>query len=215
LRAKSIVRFAVRFVASCLCALPAMGQAPAAPEYPDKPAGLEKLAREILKAESQGDTARFTTLLNRLLLSNSTAWYSSVFDEETATSLARRYEAERAQYPKALEDFFLRSQQEHFTEVQALRFENSCDDASGEQVFGVLYARNAPVPIYELRLRKGNSFRRLWALAYVDGGFRYVGSLRPPERLMEVSRSNPSPVREITHTPGKRLTLSENVAQAR
>ena len=213
--AKAVTRLAVCLVASCLCALPAIGQAPPGPEYPDKPAGLEKLAREILKTESKGDTAQFAALLNGLLLSNSMAWYSSVFDEDTAASLARRYDAERAQYPKALEEFFLRSQQEHFTEVQALRFENSCDDASGEQVFGVLFARDAPVPIYELRLGKGESFRRLWALAYVDGGFRYVGSLRPPERLREVSRNNPPPVRETTRPAGNRLTLSENVAQTR
>jgi len=213
--AKIVPRLILSLTAAYLWPLPASGQIPEGGEYSDKLAGLEKLAREILKAESRGETERAAALLNGLLLPNSLAWYSTVFDENTAHALSLRYEAERGSYPRYLHEFFSRSQQEQLTEVQALRFEKSCDDASGEQVFGVLFARDAPVPLYELRLQKERSFRRLWALAYVGGAFRFVGNLRPPNRMMEVSGRKPPPEAGAEKDAPKRIRVSTAVSEAK
>jgi len=185
--AKDMPRLMLCFTAACLWGMPANGQVSQRGEYPDKPAGLEKLAREILKAESRGEAERTADLLNGLLLPDSLAWYSTIFDENTAGTLSRLYESDRARHVGYLQEFFSRSQRENFTEVQALRYEKTCDDSAGEQIFGVLFARNAAVPLYELRLRKEQTFLRLWAVAYVDGAFRYVGLLRVPNRMMEIS----------------------------
>lgn len=215
LAASSLSRLLTGLAIFYLCALPAAGQTPATVEFGDRRGALEKLAREILKAQSHGDTKQTEELLNGLLLSDPLAWYSSVFDEKTATLLARGYEAHRAAYPKELEEFFATSQQEHFTDAQAMRYESSCDDASGDQTFGVLFARDVPVPLYELRLMKGRAFRKLWALAYVDGAFRFVGVLSAPQRLVEVGQKGEP--RDAGSKSGQtnRVLVSKQVQEAR
>jgi len=44
-------------------------------------------------------------------------------------------------------------------------------------------SRVTPVPLYELRMMGANSFRRISTFAYVDGGFRYVGTLNIPDEF--------------------------------
>jgi len=43
--------------------------------------------------------------------------------------------------------------------------------------------RLEPAPLYELRLRDGDRFLRLFALVYVDGGFRYALAPRVPDHF--------------------------------
>jgi len=195
-------RVAVCITACFLWAAPGSATSLPASEYPDKPAGLEKLARDVLKAQSHGDEAQTTALINGALLPDALAWYSKVFDDTTARALARTYETERANFPRLLAEFFSHAQRDHFTEPQAQRFESSCDDNSGEETFGVLFAREVPVPLYDLRLYNGRMLRRLWAWAYVDGAFRFVATLRPPQKFVWTSAGT---------VPGKDAGRSEAV----
>jgi TonB family protein len=143
-------------------------------DYPDSTGGLEKLAKDIMKAQKEGDSARADFLLQSMVLPDPVAWYSRVFGEYSARKDGAPYDAARKNVPAQLATFFLNAQHEHATEVVARRFEEKCDDNAGEATFGILQSRLEPVPLYELRLFMADRFFRLWVLAYVDGGFRFI-----------------------------------------
>jgi protein TonB len=75
--------------------------------------------------------------------------------------------------------------------ISSVRFDKSCDDNAGETTFGMLQVRLDPAPLYELRLIKGNQFRRLFPFAYVDGGFRFILSPKMEEFVPSLPRKLP------------------------
>jgi hypothetical protein len=114
------------------------------------------------------------------------------------------YEQSGASIPNSMAQFLLRAVSNGMNDVVVVRFEKSCDDNSGEDVFGILEARRQPIPLYELRLIKGTTFVRLFAFAFVDGAFRFIlppklhGNVfgaRRPARLPLLPRQILEPVR--------------------
>ncbi len=169
--------------ATAFTAQDAPAQAPATPppaptlpklDYPDSTAGLEHLVRDITKAQKENDGARADELLKSLILPNPRTWYEQVFGEDVAQSPLSLYEKSSAAIPASMAQFFLNAQAENMNHVQVVRFEKSCDDNAGEDAFGILHARQQPVPLYELRLIHGEKFLRLFAFAFVDGSFRFI-----------------------------------------
>jgi TonB family protein len=150
---------------------PAQGPSP---EYRDNASGLEKFAHDVMKAQKENNGTRADELLRTMVLPNSEDWYRENLDDEAADMVVPQYAANSKTLPMQLANFFLQAQQQHTTNLQATRFEKSCDDNASEQTFNVLDARLKGVPLYELRLFNGNRFLRLFAFAYVDGAFRYI-----------------------------------------
>jgi TonB family protein len=80
--------------------------------------------------------------------------------------------------------------------------------------------RIQPVPLYELRLRNGDRFLRLFTIVYVDGGFRYALAPRVPDHFPFVGRKAETVTTEVT-TPTlpdkstKPLRVGGNVQAAR
>jgi TonB family protein len=146
-------------------------------EYPDSTSGLERLAKDILKAQSQNDGARADALLNSLVLPNAREWYERVFGK-TASVAGNYYEKAHQTVAPHLAHAFLDITSHNLFQVQAHRFEDSCDDNAADNTYGILLSRREPVPLYELRFLKGNNFFRIFPLAYVDGAFRF---LLPPD----------------------------------
>ncbi|SRR5712691_8726134 len=167
---------------------PSSAQAATQLNYPDKPAGLEKLVKNIFRAEKDGDADMTDALVKSLVLPDPRAWYAEVFGEDQAARLASEYEKMLPTLPGSLAATFRNAHDAKFTDVTAIRHEQTCDDNAGELIYPVLLGRVNPVPLYELRLSSGNSFKRVWAFAYVGGGFRYAGSLRPPDTFARVRR---------------------------
>jgi TonB family protein len=107
---------------------------------------------------------------------------------------------------------------EKFTQATAQKHETSCDDNSGETIYPVMVMRQRPVLLYELRFHQGEKFIRLWALAYVDGGFRYVGDLHPPEYFPATSAKHSSAenkTQDSSEATEKRLRVSGEVIAAK
>jgi len=78
--------------------------------------------------------------------------------------------------------------------------------------------RQHPVPLYEVRFHQGGRFYRLWALAYVDGGFRYVGDLHPPEYFPAKSAKRSSEENnrnDSSEEPERRLRIGGTVVAAK
>ncbi len=159
---------------------PSSAQAATQPNYPDKPAGLEKLVKEIFKAEKDGDAARVDALAQSLVLPDPNAWYETVFGQARAGRLTSDYEKTLSTLPRDLAASFRDAYNTKFTGVIVERYDRTCDDKADELIYPVLAAREQPAPLYEIRLSYGNSFKRIWAFAYVNGAFRFFGALKPP-----------------------------------
>jgi protein TonB len=181
-------------------------QSPASPaahlllNLPDTPGGLENLAKEFIKAEKEGDTARATALAEGMILPSPAAWYLQTFGPKIANDEGAKYTAGQKSLTNEIVQFFFGAIQNHFTFVDAARFGESCDDDAGESAFGILQLRLEPVPLYELRLKNGNQFLRLFAIVYLDGGFRYVLPPRVPDHFPLAGRKNSNVAGEVTNS---------------
>lgn len=165
-------------------------------QYPDSPSGLEKLAKDIMKAQRENDGARAGALLDGLVLPNYQQWYRENFDDDAFRLTLPVYAANSRTISMQLARFFGNAQQQNFTALAVKRFDKSCDDNASEQTFNTLDARLKDVPLYELRFINGGRFLRLFAFVYVDGGFRYVLTPdfnAPPPKRPPMSAANPKP----------------------
>ena len=188
--------------------------------YADNPGGLEKLAKDIMKAQRENDPSRAGELLQSLVLPNPRAWYTQVFGDRTAEKEGAQYEAAARRVPLDLAATFVNASQDHMTKISAVRFDKSCDDNAGEATFGILQVRLDPVPLYELRFINGNQFRRLFPFAYVGGGFRFI--LSPKMEEFNPSRPrNPGAAasggveKNADDRPATRIRMGGNVTAAR
>jgi hypothetical protein len=97
-----------------------------------------------------------------------------------ANHAGRYYEKAAAAIPPFLAQTLFNSQQQR-SQIQAMPYERSCDNNAAQEAYGILLWRREPVPLYELRLLDGKQFLRIFPIAYVDGGFRFL--LSPDFRL--------------------------------
>jgi TonB family protein len=144
------------------------------PDYPNSTSGLERLAKDVIKAQKDNDGARAEFLLHSLVLPDARIWYETTFGPVIARQEGARYEAATTSIAATLAGDFLNVQKFNFSRLQAYRYDKSCDDNAGEFSFGILHARLEPVPLYEIRYLTGDQFLRMYAFAYVDGAFRFI-----------------------------------------
>ncbi len=198
---------------------PASPATPLRLNLPDTPGGLEHLAKEIIKAEKEGDTARASALAQSMFLPDPAAWYLQTFGPDIANDEGAKYAASQKNLVNEITRFFFGAIQNHFTDVSAARFGESCDDNAGESAFGTLQLRLQPVPLYELRLKNGSQFLRLFAMVYVGDGFRYVLAPRVPDHFPFVQKPAASPKTQTGDVPPdqgtKTLRVGGNVQAAR
>lgn len=151
---------------------------PIAPEinlnYPDNPGGLEKLAKDILKAQKESNTVLAGQLLQSLILPNPRSWYAENFILAAAADGAAEYEAASKIIPTQIGTFLLDLHRNNATNPTAVRFEKSCDENTSVPVFNALQDRITFMPLYELLFFNGDKFYRLALFAFVDGGFRFI-----------------------------------------
>lgn len=187
------------------------------PDYPESTSGLEHLAKDILKAQAQNDGARADALLKSLTLPDAYDWYDRFFGRDAADVVGEYYEKAAPSIAPFLAHIFVDIQQQDFSRIKALRYDNSCDDDAAEDAYGVLLRRREPFPIYEVRFRNGDRFIRLFPVAFVDGAFRYFLS---PEFRPPVATQNDSPSNENSTAPKqapsvRRVTIGGVVQAAR
>ncbi len=168
--------------------------------YRNDSRGLRQLAQDILKARTGGDEAAYALLRDSLLMPAESNWFVSVFGVQDGGRYAGEYQGIRKLIPQRLDQAFDEMIKIKFTVVQAIKFEESRDDYAGAHEYPVLALRLKQVPIFELAfLNQDYSFKRmLWAFAYVDGAFRYLGNLRAIEPIwLEADHSLPVVASEV------------------
>jgi TonB family protein len=159
-------------------------------DYPNSASGLEHLVKDILKAQKTSNGARADALLKSLVLPDPRGWYDRVFGVDVGNEPVAIYEKSAAAVAPGVASVFLNAEAENLTDVTVVRFDKSCDDNAGEDAFGILHARIEPVPLYEVRLQNGNKFMRLFALAYVNDGFRYIITPKMDGKVFHSPASN-------------------------
>lgn len=188
-------------------------------DYPDSVRGLEHLAKDIMNAQKEGNQSHALEITQSMVLPDPAGWYLQTFGPNIANDEGAKYGADSKNIPAEILKFFFGAIQNHFTDVTAARFGDSCDDNAGENVFGTLQLRLQPVPLYELRLKNGNQFLRLFTLVYVDGAFRLALAPRVPDHFPFGGRPNPAAKVQAVPDPGdhdtKPLHVGGNVQAAK
>jgi TonB family protein len=183
-------------------------------DYPDNAGGLERLAKDILKAKKEGDTTRAATLIRSLAVPDAGSSYLKIFGPSAAANEGKIYEANVDGVLKQLDKFFSDALQGQFTDVIAQRFDKTCDDNASDTTFGILQSRLEPVPLYELRLASGFHFHRLWILVYVDGGFRFLLQPKFPDHFPEPPEINPDSISKMSNKDSAELEKRTKLAGA-
>lgn len=166
--------------------LPAQEPAPAsqtaapaaAPAYPDTPAGLEALLKDILDSAKAGKAADFGAQIQRLAEPPSTTWYAGTFGK-FGKEFASLPENAGPKAESSLNEFFLRVLREKADAIEVRKHEQECDDRAGELVYPVMLLRENQTPLYEVFFHYGEEFERLWAIVYAGGQFHFAGNLKP------------------------------------
>src|SRR5271169_5171470 len=79
------------------------GQSPsAAPSYPESAGGLEKLGKDVLKAQKDGDSARVDLLIRGMVMPDPVSWYTQQFGESIARKEGAAYQSAGEQVPVQL-----------------------------------------------------------------------------------------------------------------
>jgi TonB family protein len=160
--------------------------------YPDTQDGLERFAKDLLKAHKPGNQPdEVQRLVQSLALPNPSAWFSKVFGEHAYEPLAQAYSRNQAALLQEVDAAVVAAAGDGYNEIRAKKYEKSCDDSAGELTFPLLMARITPVPLYELRMINASSFRRISIFAHVDGTFRYVGPLNIPNEFAAAKDAKP------------------------
>jgi TonB family protein len=188
--------------------------------YTDNEGGLEKLAKKILDSAKKGDSTTVEAGTRALLLPNPDAWFKSVFGEEQGAFFARAYSQSESTYPPLLAREFDELVKDKIDHLKATRFQTACDPYAMPMEYPVLVSRIQNFPLYDLRAVQPDAVRYIWAFAYVDGGFRYLGNLRSVASF----RHSKSRVEATEASPGeagaqdkatKRIKVDKSVQQAK
>lgn len=190
----SVVALASLFTTISFSSLAGQSDLRPARSYPDSEDGLVHLVKDLLKAhKSGGAPEEIKRLLQTLVLPDPDAWFSKTFGEGKYQALARAYTGNQTSLLQQVDEALVRSAGEGFKEVRVRKYESSCDDDAGEFTFPMLMSRVSPVPLYEIRMMGANAFRRISTFAYVDGAFRYIGTLNIPDEFARSRGSNAIP----------------------
>ncbi len=199
-------------------AFPDSGQAPQLPQYPDTAEGLTSLTHDLLDAMKKGDAATTNAYLSSLVLPNPDSWFSGVFEKDLGRESAAEYTEMLPSLPAMLTAAFQDIAASGATPVSGIRFAEACDREIDGNMLVLLSMRKRDKPLYEIRYGAGAMQRAIWAFAYVDGGFRYIGNTRlgfgkppkSPAAAAEVSGQSKS-----EHSAHQRVLVGGEVQRAK
>ncbi len=175
--------------------------------YPDSTKGLQNLVKDMLKLEKEGDQQELALYEKSLAPPDPDGWFRSVFGEDLGAQMTVASAALRAAAETHTEDMLAAQLAEKRTDVEAVRFDDSCNLLATATEYPFLLLRQKPEHLYDVRF-VGTSNVSLWTyFAYVNGGFRYIGNFKKTELG----------VREAPHPPSSdiRIRVAGKVAAAK
>lgn len=148
-------------------------------EYADSSSGLRRLMQDALNLAKKNDQNKLTALTNSMVLPDPAAYFARVFGPEIGAVYTRGYMLQISVIPGQAIHFFQDAVKKQFTSVDVIRFTSACDDRADEKEYPLLLLRQGEEPLSEVRFSHENSYSFTRYLAYVDGGFRFLGNLDP------------------------------------
>jgi TonB family protein len=146
--------------------------------YADSSAGLKRLMEDGLKLAKENDQKKLTALVDSMVVPDPAAYFSRVFGPEIGGAHTRTYGLQISVIPGNAIHFFQDAVKQQFTSVDVIRFTNACDVRADEKEYPVLLSRQGQEPLSKVTFSRGNSSSFLRYLAYIDGGFRFLGNLQ-------------------------------------
>jgi TonB family protein len=187
---------------------------PDQPSYENSEAGLKHLIQDALAAGKANDQAKLAELANSMLLPSPEDWFLRVFGPGWGNVYAKLYTDNSSHAAANLVGIFLDLAAEKFPISQVTRFSESCDFSASQEEYPMLAARIVPEQFSVVRFAKGGTVRTLRFLAYVDGGFRFLGLLRVPADqypgIEKMLRSKPG-----TGPPDELLEVPPDIQKAK
>lgn len=152
--------------------------APAIPSYPDTAKGLEKFMKDMMKCVKDGDKQALANYARSLVLPDAESWFKSVFGDALGTQLATISERSRNEIELSAPDMLAQFEHEKRTNIDVVRLDESCGTLALPVESPFLALRQRPEPLYDIRF-SGHGDSSVWLyFAYVNGGFRYIGTMR-------------------------------------
>jgi TonB family protein len=174
------------------------------PSYPESPSGLTKMMKQMLDLAQHGKSGDLQPYFHALLLPNPDSWFSAQFGAQQGTRFAQSYQNMAQNLPILFANTLQTNTDMKFTLVEVQRFRTACTSDANEFEYPVLAAREQQsTSLYEVRFVKDTAFRWLFAFAYVDGGFRYLGDLQvkqPDNRVYGDKIEWPKLIHEVAPT---------------
>lgn len=167
---------------------PTSAAAPAGtiPTYPNTAAGLERLVKDMIKLQKNGDRPTLGLYTKSFAIPDAENWFKTVFGEEKGRALAAASDRLRSEIELSAPDMLaemLKRKQDH---IQAVLLDDSCKGPTTPEEYSILFLRQRPDVLYDVRFVGGSSRGSIWRyFAYVDGGFRYVGNLRKEDAQVQ------------------------------
>jgi TonB family protein len=184
------------------------------PSYPDTPQGLEKLMKDMMKIEKQGKQQDLAPYAKSLLLPDADNWFQSVFGDSAGAALASASELARNGIEFGAPETLATLRKKDLTEVRAVRFDDSCNPLATAAEYPVLLLRQRPEPLYDVRFSDGSK-ESVWAyFAYVDGAFRFIGSLKKANAGYPFQQRKTQASADAAEPPHKSIRVGGTVAAA-
>ena len=182
--------------------------------YPNSESGLKHLIQDALAAVKASDQPRLAELTNSMVLPSPEEWFLKVFGPEWGAVYAKLYAQNQGHAAANLSSIFADAVAQKFSIGEVRQFKNSCDFFADQDEYPMLAARVVPEPFSVVRFAKGDQVRTLRFIAYVDGGFRFLGLLRVPTDLY------PGVAKTMGLKPGAErptdpVVVAENVERAK
>jgi TonB family protein len=173
------------FTTSSAIATTGNGAAPGSGQsgYPNSESGLKHLIQDSLAAAKANDQAKLSELTNSMVLPSPEEWFLKVFGPEWGGVYTKLYMQIQGHVAANLASTFSDVVAQNYSIGDVAQFKNSCDFSTDQDEYPMLAARLIPEPFSLVRFAKGNQLRTLRFVAYVDGGFRFLGLLRVPTDL--------------------------------
>lgn len=150
----------------------------AIPTYPATAKGLEKFMKDMMKLALDGDKQLLANYAKSLVLPDPENWFASVFGDALGPQLAKVSERSRNEIELSAPDMLAQVETQKRTSVEAVRLDDSCSTLALAVESPFLQLRQRPEPLYDVRF-SGHGDTSVWLyFAYVDGAFRYIGSMR-------------------------------------
>lgn len=182
--------------------------------YENSDSGLKHLIHDALAAGKANDSAKLLEITNSMVLPSPEDWFSRVFGPGWGRNYAQSYTESSALMASNLADLFSSLAAQKYSILDIHQFKNSCDFIADEDEYPVLANRLVEEPFSVVRFHEGDLIRSLRFLAYVDGGFRFLGQLNNPTKQSSTVQKAPGS-EPNSNAPPAHLMVSANVQMAK